>query len=39
MFPDREAIAAARERLIPKAPYERIRPDHLERVKDFLDAL
>jgi flap endonuclease-1 len=39
MFPDREAIAAARKRLIPKAPYERIRPDHLERVKDFLDAL
>ena len=36
MFPDDEAIHSVRANLIPKGAYDRIRPDHLERVKDFL---
>jgi len=39
MFPDLESVVVARNRFMPREPYERIRPDHLERVKDFLDAL
>jgi len=36
MFPDEASIKSARATLAPKGAYERIRPDHLERVKDFL---
>ena len=39
MFPSVESIAAARELRTTRGPYERIRPDHLERVREFLDAL
>ena len=39
MFPDRASVESARATLAPKNSYERIRPDHLERVKDFLTTL
>lgn len=42
MFPSLESIAAARSLRALTAdarPYDRIRPDHLERVREFLDAL
>ena len=39
MFPDVESVVAARVTLAPKEAYSRIRPDHLERVKDFLESL
>jgi 5'-3' exonuclease len=39
MFPDVESIDPIRTGILPKEPYSRIRADHLERVKDFLDSL
>ncbi len=40
MFPDVAAIEAARAaRATATGPYDRVRPDHLERVREFLDAL
>jgi len=39
MFPGTEAIETARKRCRAEEVYSRIRPDHLERVKDFLDTL
>ena len=39
MFPDMEAVIAARATAAPNEAYSRIRPDHLIRVKDFLDSL
>jgi len=39
MFPTIESINSARFNLFPKEVYSRIRPDHFERVKDFLVAL
>ena len=40
MFPDEESIALARATCKPAADsYSRMRPDHLERVKEFLDTL
>lgn len=40
MFPTVESIERVREGLKPRLNcYERIRPDHLERVKSFLDSL
>jgi len=39
MFPDEASIAVARESVLPKEAYSRIRLDHLERVKDFLASL
>ena len=39
MFPDAEAISTIRAGLLPREAYSRIRPDHMERVKDFLDSL
>ena len=39
MFPGPEAIIAARARLVAKGPTDRMRPDHVERVKEFIDAL
>jgi 5'-3' exonuclease len=39
MFPDQASILSARETLEPREMYSRIRPDHLERVKDFLESL
>lgn len=39
MFPGEEAITAARLRLQSRGLTERMRPDHVERVKDFLGAL
>jgi 5'-3' exonuclease len=40
MFPDVAAIGAARQaRATASGAYERIRPDHLERVREFLDGL
>jgi len=36
MFPNEASILSARDTLSPKEPYSRIRPDHLERVRDFL---
>lgn len=40
MFPDTESIASARATCRPATDcYSRMRPDHLERVKEFLDTL
>lgn len=39
MFPDVATVEAARLRMAPQPAYSRIRPDHLERVRGFLDAL
>jgi 5'-3' exonuclease len=39
MFPDEAAIAAARATCRPGDWISRIRPDHYERVKEFLDTL
>jgi flap endonuclease-1 len=39
MFPTTESIAAARLARVQRGPYDRMRPDHLERVREFLDAL
>jgi 5'-3' exonuclease len=39
MFNGPEAIQAARLVRTRRGAYERIRPDHLERVREFLDAL
>jgi len=39
MFPDGEAVAAARKSKAARGCYERMRPDHLERVKTFLESL
>jgi len=39
MFPNEEAIAAARATCRPGEWTSRIRPDHYERVKEFLDTL
>jgi 5'-3' exonuclease len=40
MFPDEGVIASARATCRPSADcYSRMRPDHLERVKEFLDTL
>lgn len=39
MFPDRASIVAARASLHSKGVFSRIRPDHLERVRDFLESL
>ena len=39
MFPGRDAIYAARETVRPHPPFSRMRPDHFERVKDFLTSL
>jgi 5'-3' exonuclease len=39
MFPSVDAIAAARETVSPKPAFSRMRPDHYERVKDFLSSL
>jgi hypothetical protein len=37
MFPNLAAVEEARARVAPREAYSRIRPDHLERVKAFLD--
>jgi 5'-3' exonuclease len=39
MFPDAEAVESARATCRPAEAYARMRPDHLERVKEFLDSL
>lgn len=39
MFPTVESIELVRNKCRPRGCYERIRPDHLERVKSFLDSL
>jgi 5'-3' exonuclease len=39
LFPDTDAIFNARFQVAPKAVYSRIRPDHYERIKEFLDSL
>jgi 5'-3' exonuclease len=39
MFPNMAAVQEGRASLVPKEPYSRIRPDHLERVMPFLEAL
>ena len=40
MFPDEESIVSARASCKPSTDsYSRIRPDHLERVREFLDTL
>jgi flap endonuclease-1 len=39
MFPSEEELARLRQARMAKGVYERIRPDHLERVKEFLDTL
>ena len=39
MFPTVEAIAVARATVVAQEPYSRIRSDHLERVREFIDGL
>jgi 5'-3' exonuclease len=39
MFPGAESISAARSALSALEAYGRIRPDHLERTREFLDGL
>jgi len=39
MFPNNDIIQKIRDNLKAKEPYSRIRPDHMERTKDFLLSL
>jgi 5'-3' exonuclease len=39
MFPSADAVAAVRARHTPQEAYSRVRPDHLIRVREFLDRL
>jgi len=39
MFPSVEAVERARARHTPQEAYSRIRPDHLARVREFIDRL
>jgi hypothetical protein len=39
MFSTVEAIAAVRATVVAQEAYSRIQPDHLERVREFIDGL